>query len=162
MVTRRCKSGIAATACCSASRIDVRLVPFRKICARYSPRSLPSGAGAGPSTWNAAGAGARPHARGEIGRVVHRTAEGRRADDGVDQADHRRIPHRPPVANLVVVEGAVVLAARELDAVMLRKQRLHDRLAGEVSPARTSGDLRQQLEGALARAEIGQAEADVG
>ena len=40
--------------------------------------------------------------------------------------------------------------------------RLHDRLARLLAAAGAAGDLRQQLEGPLGGAEIGQAEADVG
>jgi hypothetical protein len=48
--TRRATSGRSASACWSASRTVRRLEHLSSNCARYSPRSLPSGGGAGPST----------------------------------------------------------------------------------------------------------------
>ena len=49
-VVRRLMSGRASSAASSALRIDERWVPFTKNCARCSPFSRLSGAGAGPST----------------------------------------------------------------------------------------------------------------
>ena len=48
------------------------------------------------------------------------------------------------------------------DAVVVGIQRLDDRLARELAAAGAAGDLRQQLERPLGRAEVGQAEPDVG
>ena len=45
---------------------------------------------------------------------------------------------------------------------MLRQQRLNDRLAGTLAAPGAAGDLRQQLERALGRSEVREAEADVG
>ena len=58
--------------------------------------------------------------------------------------------------------AAIVLAARELDAVVLGIERLDDRLAGALAAPGAAGHLRQQLKRALAGAEVGQPEPDVG
>ena len=63
---------------------------------------------------------------------------------------------------LALEERGIVLPARELDAVVIRIERLDDRFARLLAAAGAAGHLRQQLERPLGRAEIGQAEADVG
>ena len=86
----------------------------------------------------------------------------RAAHDGVDQRHQRRIAHRPAELQLALVERRVVLPARELDAVVIGIERLDDRFARLLAAAGAAGDLRQQLKRPLRRAEVGQAEADVG
>ena len=56
---------------------------------------------------------------------------------------------------LPFVERDVILFAGELNAVVVRIQRLHDRLAGLVSSAGPAGHLGQQLERPLGGSEIG-------
>src|SRR6185503_20036519 len=72
------------------------------------------------------------------------------------------IAHRAPELQLALVERDVILPACELDAVMLRIQRLNDRLARTLAASGSPRDLGQQLEGPLGGAEIGHPEADVG
>ena len=75
----------APTAARRASASGSRLLS--RNCTRYSPRSLPSGAGAGPSTRNARPAGSiRCRSCCTIARrIVHRRRERSRAHDGVDE-----------------------------------------------------------------------------
>ena len=71
-----------------------RFDPFIRSCARYSPRSLPSGAGAGPSTRRPARS-ASPRSRCAISAASSiAPANVRDADDRVDERHERRIAHR--------------------------------------------------------------------
>jgi len=77
----------------------------------------------------------------------------------VQQPDHAaegRIPVLAPKGDLVAVELLIVMGAGSHDGRMLRRIGLDDHLAAEHAPAGASGDLRQQLEGALGRTQIGQ------
>ena len=65
-----------------------------------------------------------------------------------------RMPRRNAISRSK--NAGVILPARELDAVVLGIQRLHDRLARALAAAGTARHLRQQLERALAGAEVGQ------
>src|SRR5450432_240401 len=56
--------------------------------------------------------------------------------------------------DFLFVETVEVVAARVLDRRMERRERLHKNLALDVAATRAAGDLREQLEGALARAKI--------
>ena len=157
---RRASVGLRVERGRSASRIAVRFVPLRKNCARCSPRSLVSGAGAGPSSTNPGARAARR--RRPALRRLHGLVEGLAAHDDVDHRHVRRVAHRPPVGGLLVEERRVVLRAGEADAVVGREQRLHDGLARAVAAAGAARHLRQQLERALGGAEIRQPEPDVG
>ena len=55
----------------------------------------------------------------------------------------------------------IVLPSSRLDAVVLRIERLHHRLAASLAAAGPTGHLRQQLKGAFAGAEISEAQAHV-
>ena len=132
-------------------------------CARYSPRSLPSGAGAGPEH-----AQARASLRSAAACCTTSAASSiapanvRARTTVLIERHERRVAHRAAELHLALVERRIVLPARELDAVVVRIQRLDDRLARLLAAAGAAGDLREQLERPLGGAEVGQAEADVG
>ncbi len=135
-------------------------MPFRKNCARCSPLSRLSGAGAGPSTRY--GAPLRAQRLDELAGVALGAVLGPSLHDRVDERHGRRILHRLPEVQLLLEEAGVVLPAGVLDAVVLGEERLDDRLAANLAAAGAAGDLRQQLERSLPCPEIRQAEADVG
>ena len=56
--------------------------------------------------------------------------------------------------DFLFVKAGEIVAARVLDGRMKRRERLHEHLALDVAAPGAAGDLREQLEGALARAEI--------
>jgi len=67
----------------------------------------------------------------------------------------RREVERLAGGQLLAVEGVVVLAHGELEHRVERGVGLDDDAAGEVAAAGAAGHLDQQLEGALAGAEVG-------
>ena len=67
----------------------------------------------------------------------------------------RRVAKGEALRKLYVNEALVVLCARHLDCGMLRGEGLHEHLAGNCAAASAARDLRQQLEGALTGAEVG-------
>ena len=85
-----------------------------------------------------------------------------RAHDQVDERRHRRVAHGAAELQLALEEGVVVLRARVYQRVVVGHVRLQDHLARRVAAPRAPRHLRQQLEGALGRAEVGDAEAHVG
>jgi hypothetical protein len=68
----------------------------------------------------------------------------------------------PAEPHLALVEGRVVLAAGELDAVVIGIERLDDGFARLLAAAGAPGHLCQQLERPLGGAKVGEPEADVG
>ena len=146
----------------SARFISARRVPLRKNWTRCSPRRRPSGAGAGPSRVNEPVDRRRLSRSDDLARILHRSLEGPAADDRGDEGHDRRIAHCATVADLAIEEGGIVLPARQLNAVMLRVQRLDDGFAGALATTGTAGNLRQELKRALRCAEVGDAEADIG
>ena len=64
--------------------------------------------------------------------------------------------------DFLFVKAGEVMAARILDRRMKRRERLHEHLALDIAAAGATGDLREQLEGALARAEIRLMQREVG
>ena len=96
--------------------------------ARCSPFSRLSGAGAGPRTGTARACDAQRLR--DRSRVLHRSPDGVCAlTIDVDQRDGGRIAHRAAELDLLVEERGVVLPAGVADAVVVRVERLHDRLA---------------------------------
>src|SRR5204862_1133152 len=83
------------------------------------------------------------------------------ADGDADEMLERRIPERAATLELAVEEAANVVARGIRDRARIRLERLHDHAARRVAAA-TSGELREELERALLRAEVGQAEPHVG
>ena len=139
-----------------------RCAPLISSCARYSPRSRPIGAGAGPSTFRPLRS-ASPRIRCAIpdaSSIAPANVRDRTTMLIID--DERRIAHLAAEVDLPLEERGVVLPARQLHAVVIGIERLDDRLAGTLAAARAPDDLRQQLERPLRRAEIRQPEADVG
>src|SRR5271154_5982427 len=64
--------------------------------------------------------------------------------------------------DFLFVKTVEVMAARELDRRMKRRERLHKHLALHIAATRATGDLREQLEGAFARAKIRLMQREVG
>src|SRR5277367_6811395 len=64
--------------------------------------------------------------------------------------------------NFLFVKTVEVVAARELDRRMKRRERLHKHLALHIAATGATGDLREQLEGAFARAKIRLMQREVG
>src|SRR6202142_2267447 len=64
--------------------------------------------------------------------------------------------------NFLFVKAGKIVAARVLDGRMKRRKRLHEHLAFNVAATGATGDLREQLEGALARAKIRLMQREVG
>src|SRR5271170_4741288 len=64
--------------------------------------------------------------------------------------------------DLLFVKTVEVVAARVLDRRMKRRERLHKHLALDVAATGASSDLREQLEGAFARAKIRLMQREVG
>src|SRR5207302_1124578 len=91
----------------------------------------------------------RPQPLHEIAGVVHRACERARPNNRVDHRNERRIPHPLAELDFLLEERAVVLPARELDAVVIGIDRLDDRLARLLAPAGSSHDLREELKRAL-------------
>ena len=78
-----------------------------------------------------------------------------------DAADGRIFQLFAKLHFLFVKTGEIV-AARELDRRMKRRERLHEHLALHVAATGAAGNLREQLEGALARAKIRLMQREVG
>src|SRR6267142_3726075 len=98
-------------------------------------------------------------AANDLPRELHRIVERPAANDAVEQRDERRVAHAAAIDDLALEKRRVVLAARELDAVVLGVERLHDGFPRALAASRAAGNLRQQLEGAFGCTEIRQAEA---
>src|SRR5271170_3918585 len=64
--------------------------------------------------------------------------------------------------NLLFVKTVKVVAARELDRRMKRRERLHKNFALDIAATGATGDLREQLEGAFTRAKIRLMQREVG
>src|SRR5450755_2288464 len=64
--------------------------------------------------------------------------------------------------DFLFVKTVEVVAARVLDRRMKRRERLHKHLALDVAATGATGDLREQLEGAFARAKIRLVQREVG
>ena len=69
-------------------------------------------------------------------------------------AAERRVVQLLPKLQFLLEEAHEVMPPRELDRRMKRRERLHKHLAFDVTAAGAAGDLREQLKGALPRAEI--------
>ena len=74
----------------------------------------------------------------------------------------RWVAHAPPVLDLLSVERMIVVRRHRLDRVVVRRVRLDDDASALGAAAGAPGDLLQQLKRALAGAEVGQVERDVG
>src|SRR5262249_28460334 len=98
----------------------------------------------------------------DLARELHRILERATADDSIDERDKWWVPHSPAEHQFALEERGEVLLAGELDAVVLRVQRLHDRLACPRAPARSPSYLREQLKRPLRGAEIGQTKTHIG
>ena len=68
----------------------------------------------------------------------------------------RRVVELPPRLHLLPVEGVVVLLRGGLDAIVVWPIALDDNRSFFLPPARSPGDLCQQLKGALGGTEIGE------
>src|SRR5688572_7165623 len=110
---------------------------------------------------HASGCCSRFEAADDLCRRLHRLLERAAPHDRVDQRHHRRISHAAAKRELALEERAVVLAAGQLDAVVLGVEGLHDGLAGALAAPGPPGDLRQQLERALGSAKISESQPDV-
>ena len=96
-----------------------RWLPFRKICARYSPRSLATGAGAGPSTLNRPASALLRRCCASVAASVIAARASAPLTTMFTMRRQRRIPHRLAIAELFAEKRAVVLLARVLDAVVM-------------------------------------------
>src|SRR5262245_23128721 len=85
----------------------------------------------------------------QVHRRLHRVVERSTADDGIYERDERWIPHATAKREFLLEERGVVLPARELNAVVIGIERLHDRFAGALAAAGAPRDLRQELERTL-------------
>ena len=74
----------------------------------------------------------------------------------------RRLLQLPPILDLLFPKAVEVVMPRKLDRRMKRREALHEDLAFDIAATGAPGDLGEQLKGALARAEIGQVQAEVG
>ena len=73
-----------------------------------------------------------------------------------DEADERRVVQQLPLGHLVAREAGHVVGEREADCGVVRVARLEEDFSGQVVAARPPGDLREELERALGRAEVRQ------
>src|SRR5689334_13096009 len=106
----------------------------------------------------AAGGPQRLH---EMGRIAKRGLMASSLHDGVDHRHGRRVPPRLAELDLLGKKFCVVLTAGVTDAVVIGKERLHDRFAANLASSGTAGYLRQQLKCPLAGAKISQAQAHI-
>ena len=83
-------------------------------------------------------------------------------DQQPSQDAERRVAEQPPPQELVVGEAVHVERGRGADGVVARGVGLDDDPARHRPSPGSTGDLRQQLEGPLARPVVGQVEGDVG
>jgi hypothetical protein len=79
----------------------------------------------------------------EVCRNAHGFLERPAPNDGVDERHQRRIAHPPPEGDFLLEERGIVLPARQLNAVVFRVERLHDRLPWPLTAAGAASDLRQ-------------------
>src|SRR5579862_2989752 len=100
-------------------------------------------------------------ARLQLLEDAHRVAELRPGDDETDEVPEGRVAELAPAVELAREEARHVVTRRIRDRASVRLERLHDHASRRVAAA-ASGQLRQELEGALLRAEVRQTEPGVG
>src|SRR5215469_5071378 len=79
----------------------------------------------------------------------------------VRQGAERRIPHQLTELDLLRVEAGIILLGSEADSIVLGIDGLDEDDAGQVAASGTSGCMREELERALGRAKVRQAQADI-
>src|SRR5713101_3270691 len=77
------------------------------------------------------------------------------------ERDERRIAVITPMANLFVVESAVILGARMSQCIVMRMISLNQDASRQVTAAGSAGDLGDQLEGPLGGAKIRQGQSRI-
>ena len=161
-VILRRTSGISASIALSALRMSARLAALQKeLHPVFTPRRT-SGAGAGPRMTKLPEA-VKGFSRCTTScRSLHRILERSPAHDDVHESQQWWIAHATAERQLALEERREVLPAGELDAVVLGIERLHDGFSNPLPAPRATRNLGEQLEGPLARPEIGDAETNVG
>ena len=131
---------------------------------RHRLRTRAMGAGAGPctSTSPAIGGLAPPGHGRELRARLARFAFVERVDPDERAARERRVAELAPIGELPLEEGVDVVACRQRDRRVLGVPGLHEDPPGHVAAAGAPRDLDEELEGALARPEVGDAERRVG
>ncbi len=122
------------------------------------------GAGAGPctSTSPAVVGCALPGHRGEPRARLARFRLVERVDSNERAARQRRVAELSPIDELSLEERVDVVARGERDRRVLGVPRLHEHAPGHVAAAGATGHLNEELECALARSKVGDAERGVG
>src|SRR5687767_12389603 len=105
----------------------------------------------------ALGVGAVERAAQHVGRRLH-AREVVAVDEQRGERDEWRVAQTPSVVDLLLEEALVVLRAGVAQGVVARVVGLYEHATGETAAPRAPGDLRDELEGALGRAEVGHRE----
>ena len=110
-VTRLASAGSRHARAAAPRASPSAVVPFRKNCARCSPRSGSAAPAPGPRSRSPGRGRGSSGPRSRVARPWPPRTCGR--DDDVDHRDQRRIAHRAAEFDLLVVERRVVLRARQ-------------------------------------------------